>query len=389
MQDAIRSIVIVGASAAGLAAATALRDNGFKGSITMIGAEDSLPYDRPPLSKTDCSNLNDIALTTAAELAEMQIETRLGLRATNLDYHARFVTLENGETVSWDRCIITTGADPVRLSPDSLVLRSHQDAIRISESLDTSQHIAVVGGGVLGCELAALAVKRGVAVTVIDPLAGPMYDKVGPIVSRRLLRLHEQNSVAFRFGCQVADISQCPSGAYAVRLQDNSILDVDNVIVAIGCRPATSWLTDSGVPLDNGVVCDQFCEAISGVYAAGDVANFYNPRFGRRMRVEHRMNATEQGIAVAENILGSPLPFTPIPFFWTDQHDTKLQVYGMIGKDCNVSILAGNTQVGNFLLAYSRNGLIEGVLGWNMAKGIRKARALIGEPSTATEGFLV
>lgn len=388
VQDAVRSIVIVGASAAGLAAATALRDNGFDGSITMIGAEDNLPYDRPPLSKTDCFNVNDIALTTAAELAEMRIETRLGLRAVELDYSARSVLLENGEMVRWDRCIIATGADPISLSPNSLILRSHADAIRMSQALDGAQHIAIVGGGVLGCEVAALAVKRGVAVTVVDPLQGPMHDKVGPFVSERLLQLHQHNNVTFRFGCKVTGISQRPSGEYAVGLDEKSTLDVDHVVVAIGCRPATSWLQNSGVPLDNGVLCDQYCEALPGVYAAGDVANFYNPRFGRRMRIEHRMNATEQGLAVAENILGTPQPFAPIPFFWSDQYDTKLQVYGMIGPDCETSVLAGDAQGGNFLLAYNRNGLVEGVLGWNMAKGLRTARALIGEPSTATMGFL-
>ncbi len=380
-------IVIAGASAAGLATATALRENGFQGSLTLIGAEADLPYDRPPLSKTLNPDPAHIALAGMAELDRLDIDLKLGIRATGLNYEDRTLELQTGNSIAWDRCVIATGVEPISLGPDSVILRTLSDARRISRYLETARHVVIVGAGVLGCELAALARMNGVEATVIDPLDGPMLDKVGPAVSARLLALHTENGVRFRFGQRVSNIQGDSDTGYALTLTDSSRLEADHVFLAIGCRPSTAWLIGSSVPLDNGVRCNSYCESLPGIFAAGDVANWYNPRFGRYMRIEHRMNATEQGIAVAENILDEGAPFAPIPFFWTDHYAAKVQVHGLIGADSDVTPLAGDPETGNFMMAYSRNGLIEGVLGWNMAKALRGARPLIGQLIDAMKDF--
>ncbi|MEX0923477.1 MAG: FAD-dependent oxidoreductase [Rhodovibrionaceae bacterium] len=375
-------IAIVGASAAGLAATQALRDEGFTGEIALIGAEPEAPYDRPPLSKGRIASAADhaqVALADAEELAALSAELRFGVAAKALDLKRRRVILENGEEIAWDACVIATGAEPIALPGGGLTLRSLGDAVEIAAAIDAAEHIAIVGAGVLGCELAALARQAGVAVTVIDPQAGPMLDRLGPRVAGRLEEMHRAQGVAFRFGSGVETISGDAAGGYRIAASDGTTVEADRVFVAIGCRPAVGWLTDSGLALDNGVVCDATCQAAPGVFAVGDVANWYNPRYGRRMRIEHRMNATEQGMAAAANLLGAGRPFDPIPFFWTDQYDAKIQVHGVIDGTCDTDFLMENSESGGFAVAYSRHGRIEGVLGWNMARELRRARSLIGQ----------
>lgn len=377
-----RRVAIVGASAAGLAAATALRDEGFDGSIALVGGEPHLPYDRPPLSKKRLPAEGawaSVALVPEAAIGKLDLELHLGRRAVALDSAARRLTLEDGTSLDWDACVIATGADPVRLPGGALVLRGLEDAQRIEAALQRARHVVVVGAGVLGCELAALARAAGVAATVVDPQSGPMLERLGPLVSGRLRDLHEESGVVFRFGCGVAAIEGSAAVGYRVTLSDGTRLEADAVLASIGCRPAVGWLAGSGVPLENGVRCDAWCEALPGIYAAGDVACWDSRRYRRPLRIEHRLNATEQGMAVAANLLGARQAFDPIPFFWTDQYRAKIQVHGLIGADCALEVLAEDTAGGGLLVAYSRNGVIEGVLGWNMIRPLRSARSLIGQ----------
>ncbi|SLN71934.1 NAD(P)/FAD-dependent oxidoreductase [Oceanibacterium hippocampi] len=379
-------IAIVGASAAGLSTCQALRDNGYAGEIALIGAEPEPPYDRPPLSKTRSDTvacLTDVALADEAELGRLDLDLRLGTAASRLDVEGRQVILDSGTAIAWDACVIATGAAPVTLPGNGMTLRTLDDAARIGAALRAARHVTIIGAGVLGCELAALARQAGVAVTVLDPQAGPMLDRVGRQVSKRLKALHQGHGVAFHFGNGVETIQGNDAHGYTVATSDGTRLETDRVLVAIGCRPTVGWLADSGLTLDNGVFCNAFCEAAPGIYAAGDVANWHNPRFGRQMRIEHRMNATEQGMAVAANILGARRVFDPIPFFWSDQYDAKIQVHGVIDGSCDEDLLETNSQNGGFVIAYSRNGTVDGVLGWNMARALRKARALVGQDRSA------
>ena len=390
MNPAPRRVAIVGASAAGLAVATGLRDEGFDGEIVLVGAEDALPYDRPPLSKKGFTGqLDSVALTDTAELAELQLDLRLGATARALDPARKTLTLEYGEEIPFDACALATGATPIRLPGPGQVLRSFEDALAIDRALERASKVIVIGAGVLGCELAALAREKRADALVVDLLDGPMLDKLGPAVSGRLEALHREKGVAFRLGTGVAEIAGDAQGGYRVVLDDGSAQDCDLVLVAVGCRPVVDWLEGSGVPLANGVRCDVYCEALPGIYAAGDVASWPSPRYGRRLRIEHRMNATEQGMAVAANILGAREAFDLIPFFWTDQYDAKIQVFGVIDGSLDSDILTENSENGGFVTSYSRNGRVEGVLGWNMARSLRKARALIGkERSAALQDFV-
>jgi NADPH-dependent 2,4-dienoyl-CoA reductase/sulfur reductase-like enzyme len=158
-----------------------------------------------------------------------------------------------------------------------------------------------------------------------------------------------------------------------VRLSDGTTLDAGCVLVAIGAAPVTDWLQGSGLTIDNGVVCDSRCQAAPGVYAAGDVANWEHPRYGR-LRLEHRMNATEQGMAVARNLLGADQEFAPVPYFWTDQYDAKVQAYGLVGEGLEYAVVAGDPGERKFAALYGRDGVVTGGVGWNLPREIRRLR---------------
>jgi 3-phenylpropionate/trans-cinnamate dioxygenase ferredoxin reductase component len=378
-------VAIVGASAAGLAVAQTLRDEGFAGAIVLVGEERWHSYDRPPLSKKlhrRESDLERLLLTDAASFGRLDLDLRLGTRAVAADANDRTLLLATGEVVAWDTLVVATGVKPLSLPGGGLTLRTFEDALRLSDTLDRADSILFVGAGILGCELAALAASSGKRAIMVDPQPAPMADRFGSSVARRLFDLHAAHDVEMHFGVSVARISSDAEVGRSVDLADGRRLVADLVVVAVGARPETGWLGGSRIPVENGVVCDEYCRALPNVYAAGDVSNWFNPRFGRRMRIEHRMNATEQGMAVGANILGQDRVFDPIPYFWTDQFDQRIQVHGLIGGDRQILELIGTTASDGFVLAYLNSGIIEGVLGWNMPGAVRKARALVGKPPT-------
>jgi 3-phenylpropionate/trans-cinnamate dioxygenase ferredoxin reductase component len=374
----IGRVAIVGGSVAGLAVAETLREKGFDGAICIVGADIRPCYDRPPLSKRifrDETELAAISLYDPARLRELELDIKLGVAATSVDLAGRKVALASGEEVAFDELVIATGVAPIPVQ-GGMTLRDAQDALRLGEELARAKRVVVIGAGVLGCEIAALCVGQGKRTTMLDRLPGPMTDRVGPMVAARIEAMHAARGVEMLFGVSVKAIEG--NSAKRVVLEDGRALEADLVVVAVGARPATEWLRGSGIPLKNGILCDAHCRAAPGVHAAGDVANWFNPRFGRHMRIEHRMNATEQGIAVAADILGEREEFAPIPYFWTDQYDSKLQVHGLIGSDAETFVLAGDLESDNFLIGYRRNGRIEGILGCNMPGPVRKSRSLIG-----------
>jgi len=379
-----RRIVVVGASAAGLTTAEVLRTKGYDGTLTLIGDERHLPYDRPPLSKQVLAGTwqpERVRLRDAEAIAGLGAELLLGRAATGLDLAGRRVLLDGGDRVPFDALVVATGVGPRRLPGDGLagvhVLRTLDDSLALRERLLAGPRVVVVGAGFLGAEVAATARGLGLEVTLADPLPVPMHRQVGDMVGGLVGRLHEDHGVALRLGVGVSRFVEAAGRVVAVDLADGTRLEADVVVVAVGSLPATGWLAGSGVPLGDGVECDAECRAAPGVYAAGDVASWHNSHFGTRMRVEHRLNAGEQAMAVAGNLLGARREFTPIPYFWSDQYDARIQAYGIFPAGAEVTVLDGDVAARTFVAGYRLHGQTVGVLGWNSPRALRGLRQLV------------
>lgn len=373
------SVTIVGAGAAGLGTAEYLRAGGFAGAITVIGDESGVPYDRPPLSK------QVLCGTWPAERATLFAPARLdaidahhvrGVAATGLDRQARLVRLADGRRIGYETLVVATGLRPRHLPAGlglgATTLRTADDAQRLRKDIGPGTPVVVVGGGFLGLEAAASARTLGAEVTVVEPVPGPpLASRIGPLAATRLLALHREHGVDVRTGVGVA--RGLPDGA--VVLSDDDELPADVVLTCIGSTPAVDWLRGSGLDLTDGVMCDEFCAAAPDVWAVGDVANWPHVTLGRRLRLEHRTNATEQARAVAANILGARAPFVPVPFFWSDHFDVKIQVAGFVPADAAGEVVEGDAHGDSFVQTFTVDGRPVGVLGWNAARKMPAHRA--------------
>jgi 3-phenylpropionate/trans-cinnamate dioxygenase ferredoxin reductase component len=376
----LKEIVVVGASAAGLTAAEALRREGYAGELTIIGGEPHSPYDRPPLSKQILRGLWDndrIVLRTDELLADLKATWILGTAATALDPSARKVTLADDRVLGYDGLVIATGATARRLPfghdlAGVHLLRTLDDTLLLREGLKTARSVAIVGAGFLGAEVAAVARDLGLSVTMIDPLPAPMIRQFGPEMGSLLKQLHESQGVDVRCGVGVTALVG-DGRVEGVDLADGSRVAADLVLVAVGATPATEWLVGSGLSIGNGVECDQYCVAAPGVVAAGDVASWDHLGVGRR-RLEHRMNATEQATNAVKNLLGQSIPFEPVSYFWTDQYDVKIQVYGRSGDGFDFRIVAGDPAEGRFAALYGDGERATGALAWNLPRQARVLR---------------
>ncbi|MBN1093045.1 FAD-dependent oxidoreductase [Blastococcus sp. TML/M2B] len=330
--------MVVGSSVGGVRTAQALRREGFTGRIVVVGEEAAAPYDKPPLSKQYLAGeweLDRLALLPPGAAEAAELELRLGVAAVRLDVAARQVLLADGTALDFDHVVVATGAtarpSPWPAASGVHVIRTLADVEGLRADLAAGGPVVVVGGGVIGAEAAATIATLGHAVTVVDPLATPLARLVGPEVGTPLEELHRRHGVDTRFGVGVEGIDGT-AGDLTVRLTDGSELRAATVLVGIGAVPNDGWLADSGLLVDNGVVCDRYCRAVDSdvVWAVGDVARWQDPRYPAEVRVEHWTNAVEQGAAVAHNIVhGDDLqPYSPLEYVWSDQYDWKLQIVG-------------------------------------------------------------
>ncbi|MFQ5558537.1 MAG: NAD(P)/FAD-dependent oxidoreductase, partial [Acidimicrobiales bacterium] len=374
-----RSITIVGASLAGLRAVQALRRAGFEGRLLLVGAEDHLPYDRPPLSKQVLAGEwgpDRVALTSADELAELDVELRLGARAVGFDLVGRVLTLAGGEEHVVDGLLIATGAR-CRTLPGARelagvhILRDLDDCLALRADLEAVPgRVLVVGAGFIGAEVAATARVRGLDVTVVETLPTPLARVLGTDMGSVCAAVHRDHGVDLRTGVGV-DGFEGADRVEKVLLSDGSEVAADVVVVGIGVVPNTEWLSGSGLVIDVGVVCDSTCLAAPGVVAAGDVARWPNTRFGEMMQVEHWDNAIEQGGHAARRLLvGSGEGYAPVPWFWSDQYDRKIQLAGRIRPDDDVQIVTGSVEERRFAALYGRAGKLVGVLGFNRPRHV-------------------
>ena len=386
-------VVVVGASAGGLATAEALRRLGYEGDITLVGNEAHLPYDRPPLSKQILFGElepEQLQLRPTGDIDSLRMSMRLGEAAIGLDLQNRTVTLDGGAMVGYDALVVATGVRPRRLRGIEgvrgvHVLRTLEDALTLKERLRPGRRLVVVGAGFIGAEAAAAARGLGLEVTMLEPAPVPLAHAVGEEVGRALSGAHRDHGVDLRTGVAVEGVLSRGGDVTGVRLADGSEVAGEDVVVGIGSHPNTEWLRDSSLLLDNGLVCDEFSMAAPGVYGVGDVARWHNPLFGVAMRIEHRTNAAEQGLAVARNLLnpGARRPFAPVPYFWSDQYDMKIQAYGYLRGHQEVAIVDGDLSTRRFIAAYRGGDHLVAVVAVNTPpKTLRTWRAAIAARQT-------
>ena len=396
----VERVVVVGASLAGLRTVEALRREGFGGRIVVLGAEKHLPYDRPPLSKEVLAGKWDpdrTALRKPESYDELDAEWHLGHPATALDLEGGAI-VAGSERFPFDAAVIATGAEP-RALPGTEdvtgvhVLRSLEDCLAVRSAFDAGARVAIVGAGFIGGEVAATARARGLEVTVIEALPVPLERSLGADLGRAIAQVHREHGVDLRLGISV-DALEGDGRVERVRLGDGSACDADVVVVGIGVVPRTGWLEGSGVALRDGVVCDECCRATlesggvaPGVFAVGDVARWTNALYGESMRIEHWTHATESADAVAAAILAGDAaqPYAPIPYFWSDQFDVKIQYAGRARPDDEMRVVDGAIEDHRFVALYGRDDRVTGVLGLSRPRLVMKYRRMMREGITFEE----
>jgi NADPH-dependent 2,4-dienoyl-CoA reductase/sulfur reductase-like enzyme/nitrite reductase/ring-hydroxylating ferredoxin subunit len=367
-----RQFVIIGAGAAGYAAAQTLREEGFRGDIVMITREDRAPYDRPNLSKDYLHGHAEaewMPLRSAEFFSEHGINLMLNREVTYVDARTKTITFAGGETMDYDALLVATGGAPVRLNiPGSdlkniCVLRSFADADSIIETAERSRRAVVVGASFIGMEAAYSLRERGLEVTIVAPSSEPFEATLGAEVGAVFRRLHESHGVRFKLGSIVYRF-EGSHHVEAVTLDSGESIETDMVVVGAGVRPVTHFL--EGVELDEagGVIVDSRLRAADGLYAAGDIVNYLDPRAGERVRIEHWRTAQQQGRAAARNMAGRDVPFDGVPFFWTRQFEGGLLYVGR-ATSWDEIIYRGEVSSQDFLAFYVKGNRVLAVAGMN------------------------
>jgi 3-phenylpropionate/trans-cinnamate dioxygenase ferredoxin reductase subunit len=380
-----KSYVVVGASLAGATAAITLRDGNADARVTLIGAEQEPPYERPLLSKAYLrgeATLDKAQVRPASFYAEHGIETMFGRRVARIDPAAHMVELADGHLVGFDALLVATGGRNRRVSiPGAELdgiygLRTVEDADRIRREMMPGRRAVVVGMGFIGSEVAASLRQSGLDVVVVEPSKTPLHRVLGDSVGQAIANLHRAHGVRSIFEDSVAAF-EGTSRVACVVTKAGLRLECDFVVVGIGIEPAVDVVRGCGIHIDNGIVVDEFCQtSISGIYAAGDVANHYHPVFDRQIRVEHWQNALKQGAAAARNMLGARVAYDEIHWFWSDQYDANLQ-YAGFHTTWDELVVRGRLDSGSFLACYVTDGRIDAAVGLNRPKDVRRAMPLI------------
>jgi 3-phenylpropionate/trans-cinnamate dioxygenase ferredoxin reductase subunit len=335
------SFIIVGGGLAGAIAAQTLREEGFDGSITLLGQEPNAPYERPPLSKDYLQGKADrdsIFVHAEPWYAEHEVDLSLGAAVTSLDPAARTVTTDTGAQLHYDKLLLATGSKPRRLEVPGAdldgvhYLRNVEDSERIKIEFARAERVVIIGAGWIGLETAAAARAAGLDVTLLVSGDMPLQRVLGPEVAPIFDDLHRSHGVDLRYRTTATELTGRNGAVTGLILSDGSTIDADMIIIGIGAVPRTELAAAAGLKIDNGIVVDEHLRTSDpDIFAAGDIAQTYNPRLGRHIRVEHWANARRQGAIAAKAMLGQDAIDLRPSYFYTDQYDLGMEYTGDIG----------------------------------------------------------
>jgi NADPH-dependent 2,4-dienoyl-CoA reductase/sulfur reductase-like enzyme len=394
-------LVVVGASLAGIRAVEAARKAGHTGPITLVGAEEHLPYDRPPLSKAfldaAVEEPPDVRFRTEEHLRdELGVTLRLGAAATGLDLAEQVVGIGDDE-LRYDAVVIATGGAARTLPGTEGIagvhtLRTLDDAIAVRAALAAGARTVVIGAGFIGSEVASAARKRGLPATIVEALPVPLVRSVGADMGQACADLHRAHGTDLRCGVTVDGLTSADGRVTGVRLGDGTVVDAVLVVVGIGVSPCTGWLEGSGLELherDRGIVADATLRAADGVYAAGDVVHFRNELFdGELMRLEHWTTAAEQGALAARNALdpAAATGLSTVPYFWSDWYSSRIQFVG-VPRAAEIRVVSAETGDDRFLALYRRGDRLAGTITIDRPTQIMKYKRLIANRASWDEAL--
>jgi 3-phenylpropionate/trans-cinnamate dioxygenase ferredoxin reductase component len=391
----LQRIAVIGANVAGIQTVESLRTYGYDGELIVLDADPEAPYNRPPLSKeylAGGSDEDDISLIEEDELRQLDVDLRAGCRAINLDLGRRLVRT-SADPVPFDRLVIATGSAPIVPSAWSGLdgicpLRTVEDARVLRTALRSgSPRVVVIGGGLIGCEVAASARSMGLDVTLVNAGQSLLRRVLPPVLAAPLGRAHRSHGVRVITGRSVISVQGSPAVA-GVELDDGTMLDADVVVVGIGARPQTAWLRDSGLPVSDGIVTDRNLQASGTVFAAGDIARVTGTAGPPGTRAEHWTSARRQGTAAAAAVLGRPHQPDSLAstYVWSDQYGVRLQVFGSAHGDAyHQTELDADT--GRHLTLVGRAGRVAGAVSYG-SSGFAKAKRLVTAGTSWREAAL-
>lgn len=387
-------IVLIGGGTCSVSAAERLRQEGYEGKITIVGEENDLPYQRPPLSKQYLAgewSIDRLYLRPRNWYSDHQVEYLGGTKAIRIDASAQRVLLSDGASLSYEKALIATGGHPRRMDHPAdcriFYLRTLADADKIRSVLVQGSHVCILGGGFIGSEIASACGAMGVGVTVIEACSVPMERALGKAVGETLLDIHRGHGVQFELHSTVSSVETAQSGI-RLKISSGKTIECDALIIGIGLCANVTFLEGSGVLCENGVSADPFCRTnVPHVLAAGDVASFHHPIFRRSMRVEHHDHAIQHGAAAAMTMVGKGIPYEAIPWVWSDQYDLNIQFAGTT-LGASQEVFRGAPNGGPLTIFYLRDGIIQGALGINTGRDIALARKLIGNRAQVNPGAL-
>ncbi|MFE0028476.1 NAD(P)/FAD-dependent oxidoreductase [Amycolatopsis sp. NPDC059021] len=390
-----RRIVVIGAGLAGASAAGALRERGYEGDVLLIGAEQHRPYELPPLSKGVLLGSTDEPDWVHGEdfYAEKDIRFTRGVTATRIELGARLVLDDAGGEHRYDRLVLATGSQPRTLPipgadlPGVHTLRTIDDSLALRSAFDKAQRVVVIGAGWIGTEAAAAARAHDAEVTVVDKITAPLGGVLGAEVAGVFRDLHTEHGVRWRLGEGIAEITGGPDGVTGVRLSNGDEVGADVVLIAVGVAPRVELAHAAGLEIadDGGVAVDAGLRtAAPDVYAVGDIAAHFHPRYGHRIRVEHWANAKGQGAHVAGNLLGENEPYLDSPYFFTDQYDLGCEYRGLADPVTDELVVRGDLAAREFIAFWLREGRVAAAMNVNAWDDGDALDALVRARATVT-----